>query len=88
MPEFKISDNPKRKYIVKTPLGKWIHFGQREKPHYQDRTGLGAYTYLNDNDHTKRLKMLTKLTNKRDKDGYLCCHDDEDPIYYDVHYLY
>lgn len=82
------SENPKKLYSIITPSGKLLDFGTQNKPIYKDRTDLMIYTHLNHYNNDKRNKMLKKLTEKRNKEGLLKCLDAEDPVYYEVNYLW
>lgn len=88
MPEFKKSTNKNKKYMVKTPSGKWIHFGAREMEHYKDSTGLGLYSHLNHGDKERRRKYLARAKGIKNKNGELTWNNPESANYYAVKYLW
>ena len=45
MPKFKKSSRKSKKYMVQTPSGKWIHFGDSSMQHYKDNA-LGIWSNL------------------------------------------
>jgi hypothetical protein len=57
--KFEVSKNPKAKYDAlvlnkKTNKIKRVSFGARAYQHYQDKTGVGAFSHLNHNDEKRR----------------------------------
>jgi hypothetical protein len=87
MPEFKKSTNPNKKYMVKTPKGKWIHFGARNYEQYFD-SALGLYSHLNHLDNQRRKRYLARAKGIRNKEGKLTWKDKESPNYYSVVFLW
>jgi hypothetical protein len=87
MPEFKKSTRKGKKYMVKTPSGKWVHFGSSENEQFKDSTGLGLYTNKNHND-TKRRKYLARAKGIKNKKGELTYRDKESANYYSVNFLW
>ena len=87
MPEFKKSTNKNKKYMVKTPKGKWIHFGQKNYEQYFDGA-LGLYSHLNHLDPERRRRYLARARGIKNKDGKLTLNDKESPNYYSIKYLW
>ena len=88
MPEFKKSTRKGNKYMVKTPSGKWIHFGASDMEQFKDNTGLGLYTHKNHNDTERRRKYLARAKGIKNKKGELTYRDKESANYYSVKYLW
>lgn len=88
MPEFKKSTNKNKKYMVKTPSGRWIHFGAIEMQHYKDQTPLKLYSHLNHNDEKRRKLYLSRAKGIKDKSGQLTKDDPEKSNYYAIRYLW
>ena len=88
MPEFKKSTNSTKKYMVKTPSGKWVHFGSRDMEHYKDQTPLQLYKHLNHNDVKRREAYLARARGIKDKNGHLTKDNPEKSNYYAIRYLW
>ena len=88
MPEFKKSTRKGKKYMVKTPSGRWIHFGALNMEHYKDSTGLGLYNHLNHNDKDRRKRYLARAKGIKNKQGKLTWNNPESANYYSVKYLW
>ncbi len=88
MPEFKKSTRKGKKYMVKTPSGKWIHFGSSSMEQYRDSTGLGLYSHLNHNDKDRRKRYLARAKGIKNKQGKLTWNDPESANYYSVRFLW
>lgn len=88
MPQFKESTMKNKKYMVKTPSGRWIHFGAREMEHFRDSTGLGLFTHLNHGDKERRRRYLARAKGIKDKNGNLTWNNPESPNYYSIRYLW
>jgi len=58
--EFKPSTRKNKKYMVRNPDGKLIHFGDKRYQHYKDTTGLGVYSALDHGDSERRKKYKTR----------------------------
>ena len=87
-PEFKKSTRANKKYMVKTPSGKWIHFGARNMEHYKDQTGLGLYSHLDHNDKLRRQRYLARAQGIKNKQGEYTYKDPESANYYSVTFLW
>jgi len=88
MPEFKKSTRKNSKYMVKTPKGKWIHFGSSSMEQYKDSTGLGLYSHLNHLDKDRRKRYLARAKGIKNKQGELTWKDPESSNYYSIKYLW
>ena len=88
MPEFKKSTRKNYKYMVKTPSGKWIHFGNKNFQQFKDSTGLGLYTHLNHGDKERRKRYLARAKGIKDKQGNLTWKNKESSNYYSIKYLW
>jgi hypothetical protein len=91
MPEFKKSNRKGKKYMVKTPSGKWIHFGNLNPPaneHFKDSTGLGLYSHLNHLDKERRRKYLARAKGIKNKQGKLTWDNPESSNYYSIRFLW
>ena len=88
MPEFKKSTRKGKKYMVKTPKGKWVHFGASDMEQFKDSTGLGLYTNKNHNDTNRRRKYLVRAKGIKNKKGELTYRDKESANYYSVNFLW
>ena len=88
MPEFKKSTRKGKKYMVRTPKGKLIHFGASSMQQFKDTTGLGLYTHLNHGDKERRKRYLARAKGIKDKNGNLTWKNPESPNYYAVRYLW
>lgn len=69
-----------KKYSVRTPSGKLIHFGARGMQQYKDQA-LGKYSKLNHGDKKRR----DRYRSRHSKDMY---NDPERPSYYSWRYLW
>jgi len=88
MPEFKKSTRKGKKYMVKTPSGKWVHFGASHMEQYKDNTGLGLYSDKDHGDEKRRKNYLARSKAIKNKKGELTWKDKESPNYYSVKYLW
>jgi hypothetical protein len=88
MPEFKKSTRKGKKYMVKTPSGKWVHFGSSDMQQFKDSTGLGLYTHKNHNDTERRRKYLARAKGIKNKKGELTYRDKESANYYSIKFLW
>lgn len=91
--EFKKSTNSTKKYMVKTPSGRWIHFGAlsqdgKKYQHYKDTTPLKLYTHLNHNDPERRRRYKERHSKILLKDGTPAYKDREQPAYYSWNFLW
>lgn len=88
MVEFKKSTRKNNKYMVKTPSGKWIHFGQRTAQHFKDSTGLGLYSHLDHGDKKRRASYLARAKGIKNKQGKLTWKNKESSNYYSIKFLW
>jgi len=88
MVEFKKSTRKDKKYMVKVPSGKWIHFGQRTAQHFKDSTGLGLYSHLDHGDKERRKRYLARAKGIKNKQGKLTWKDKESSNYYSINFLW
>ena len=88
MPEFKKSTHKGKKYMVKTPKGKWIHFGASDMEQFKDSTGLGLYSDKDHGDEQRRERYLKRAKGIKNKSGELSWEDPESANYYSVKYLW
>lgn len=88
MVEFKKSTREGKKYMAKTPSGRWIHFGSTSHQHYKDSTGLGIYSHLDHGDPKRRASYRKRHSAIRTKSGNLAYRDKEQPSYYSYYFLW
>jgi hypothetical protein len=91
MPEFKKSTREGKKYMAKTPSGRWVHFGNLKgaaKEHYKDSTGLGLYSHLDHNDPKRRISYRKRHGAIKLKSGKLAVLDPEQPAFYSWRWLW
>lgn len=88
MVEFKKSTREGKKYMAKTPSGKWVHFGSTSYKHYKDTTGLGLYSHLDHGDPKRRSNYRKRHSTIRTKSGNLAYRDKEQPSYYSYYFLW
>ncbi len=88
MPEFQKSTRAGKKYSVKTPQGKTVHFGSASMGHYKDRTGVGAWSSKDHNDSKRRESYRKRSAGIRNKAGELTYKNKESANYYSYHYLW
>jgi hypothetical protein len=88
MLEFKKSTNKNKKYMVKTPKGKWIHFGAVGMEQYKDTTGLGLYSKYDHLDKERRRRYLSRAKGIKTKDGKLTWNNPESANFYSVKFLW
>lgn len=88
MVEFKKSTRKGKKYMVRTPKGKLIHFGASDMEQYKDSTGLGLYSHLDHGDKKRRKSYLARAKGIKDKNGNLTWNNPESANYYSVKYLW
>ena len=87
-PEFKKSTKKDKKYMVKTPSGRWIHFGARGMEQFKDSTGLGLYSKFDHGDKERQRRYLARAKGIKNKKGELTYKDPESANYYSVKYLW
>jgi hypothetical protein len=85
---FKQSTRKNKKYMTKTPKGKWVHFGSRMEQQYKDSTPLKLYKHLDHNDPKRRSSYLARAKGIKNGQGKLTWNDKESPNYYSIKYLW
>jgi len=88
MVEFKKSTRKGKKYMVRTPKGKLIHFGASDMEQFKDSTGLGLYSHKDHGDNERRKRYLARAKGIKDKNGNLTWNNPETANYYSVKYLW
>ena len=88
MVEFKKSTRKYKKYMAKTPSGKWVHFGDTRYQHYKDVTGLGLYSNLDHKDPKRRVAYRKRHGAIKLKSGKLAVLDPETSSYYAFRFLW
>lgn len=91
MIEFKKSTRKNKKYMVRTPKGKLIHFGNLTPPaneHFKDSTPLKLYSHLDHNDKKRRQAYRKRHMAIKLKDGTPAYKSKEQPAYYSLNYLW
>lgn len=88
MPEFKKSTRKHKKYMVKSPKGVWVHFGDSRMEQFKDSTGLGIYSNKDHGDKIRRKSYLARAKGIKNKEGKLTYNDPESANYYSVKYLW
>jgi hypothetical protein len=58
--EFKRSTRKNKKYMVTSPKGKTIHFGDSRYQQYKDSTPLKLYSHLDHGDKKRRANYLAR----------------------------
>lgn len=84
----KVSNRKNKKYMVKSPKGRIIHFGDKRYEHYEDKTNIKAYSYLNHYSKKRRDNYLKRAKGIKNKNGELTYKDKETPNYYSIKYLW
>lgn len=84
---FKKSSKRNKKYMVCFER-KWIHFGDRTKQQYEDRTPLKLYSHLNHFDSERRKAYLRRSLGITRRDGSLTWNDPHSANYYSRNYLW
>ena len=84
---FKKSTRKNKKYMV-FYNDKWIHFGDKRYQHFEDKTGLGEYSYLNHLDKDRRKRYLARAKKIKNKKGQLTYLDKNSPNYWAVKFLW
>lgn len=86
---FKKSTHKNKKYMVYVnSIKKWIHFGDLNYQHYEDKTPLKLYSNLNHLDKKRRNNYLKRAKGILDKNGNLTYKNIESPNYYSIKYLW
>lgn len=91
---FKKSNRKYKKYMVETPSGKTVHFGDTRYKQFKDATGLNLYTHLDHGDEKRRTNFLRRMkairnNNRNSKEGSQPLWEDKNSaLYYSVNYLW
>ncbi len=88
MVEIKKSTRSGKKYMSKTPSGKWVHWGDTKYEHYKDSTGVGAWSKLDHNDKERRKQYRARHEKVMTKEGTPAYKDKEQASYYAYHFLW
>ena len=92
MPEFKKSTRKGKKYMVKVPSGKWIHFGaivnMIPMEQFKDSTGLGLYSKYDHGDKKRRASYRARHKAIKLKDGTLAYKNKNSASYWSMKYLW
>ena len=86
--EFRKSTQKNKKYMVKTPLGKIVHFGDKRYPHFEDTTPLRLYKKYDHKDPERQKNYVDRHSGVKRKDGTLVVDDPESASYYSMRYLW
>ena len=87
-PIFLESSRKGKKYMVITPKGKFVHFGQKSAQQFKDSTGLGLYSHLDHGDEERRRRYLARAKGIKNKQGKLTWNDKESSNYYSIRWLW
>ncbi len=93
MPIFQVSTRDNKKYMVRSPKGKLIHFGSirpNGEPYsqYKDSTPNKYYSYLDHNDKKRKRRYQSRHKAILDKSGRPAYLNPEQPAYYAMRYLW
>ena len=88
MPEFKRSTRQNKKYMVRTPKGKLIHFGDTRYQHFKDKTPLKLYSNLDHGDKKRRDAYRKRHEKILLKDGTPAYKNKEQSAYYSYYFLW
>ena len=88
MPFFKRSPRKNKKYMVRTPSGNIIHFGDTRYQQYKDTTNLKLYKHLDHLDKDRRERYRARASKIIDKQGNLTYKDPNSANYYAYNYLW
>ena len=86
MSDFKKSTRKNKKYMITSPSGFVIHFGDKRYFHYRDKIGL--YSKLDHNDKTRRRSYLARSKKIRDGAGRLTWNNPESANFYSIRFLW
>lgn len=87
-PHFEKSTKKGKKYMVRSPKNKLIHFGSSAAEHYKDSTGTGKWSHRDHMDKTRQKSYLARAGGIRNGKGQITWRDPESANYYSVHYLW
>ena len=88
MPEFKKSTRAGKKYMVRSPQGRLIHFGALGYQHYKDSTPLKLYSHLDHKDKVRRDRYRKRHEAIKTKAGLPAYKDPEQGAYYAWKFLW
>ena len=77
-----------KKYMVRTPSGRLVHFGDSRHPQYFDATNLKLFTRLNHRDRKRRKLFLVRMTGKSTKAEALRIAKPYSAKWYSIKYLW
>ena len=83
----KVSNRGNYKYMVMTPMGKLIHWGDKRYEQYFD-SALGKYSHLNHGDKARRAAYKARHKKIKLKDGTYAYMNPEQPSFYSLHFLW
>ena len=83
----KVSNRGDAKYSVRTPMGKLIHFGNKNYEQYFD-SALGKYSHLNHLDKSRRASYKARHKVIKTKDGKFAYMSPEQPSFYSMYFLW
>lgn len=86
MSDFKKSTRKNKKYMITSPSGKVIHFGDQRYEQYRDK--IGKYSRLDHNDKTRRRSYLARSKKIRDGAGRLTWNNPESANFYSIRFLW
>jgi hypothetical protein len=87
-PVFLPSSRKDKKYMVVTPKGKRVHFGDANSEQFKDSTGLRLYSHMDHGDTERRRRYLARAKGITNKKGELTWKDKESANYYSVRWLW
>lgn len=83
-PEFKKSTRKGKKYMVKTPSGRTIHFGADGMEQFKDTTGVGLYSKYDHGDKERQRRYLARAKGIKNKKGELTYKDKNTANYWSI----
>lgn len=88
MVEFKKSTRKDKKYMVKAPSGRWVHFGNKNYQHFFDKVPLKLYSHLDHKDTKRKAAYRARHKAIKLKDGTPAYKNKEQASYWSWHYLW
>ena len=85
---FKKSTRKGKKYMVRSPKGKLIHFGASDMEQFKDSTGLGLYSHKDHGDKKRRKSYRNRASGIRNKKGELTYKNPEYANFYAYNFLW
>jgi len=83
----KPSNRGNSKYMIRTPMGKLIHFGDKRFEQYRD-SALGTYKHLDHGDKSRRAAYKARHKSIKTKDGKFAYMSPEQPSFYSMYFLW